>query len=108
MTAPRIRIALCLLLVPLGAAVIIGWLARTPELTSVVPGLSTMKFNAAICFTLIGVGLLALGWPRSRWLSLACGLLAAAVGVVTLSEYGSGRSLIDELVVRDTGTLRGS
>ena len=108
MTAPAIRIALCLVLVLLGVAVIIGWLARIPELTSVLPGLSTMKFNAAACFVLFGTGLLALGWPRTRWLSMACGFLAALVGAVTLFEYGSGRSLIDELVVRDLGTLSGS
>ena len=106
-----VRLGLCVILVLLGTSVIIGWLAQVEQLKSVVPGLSTMKFNAASSFVLVGIGLAAApykaGWLKA--LSLTCGGLLLAVGLATLMQYGSGIQLgIDEAIVADRGTLRGS
>lgn len=111
MTAPRIRLVLCLALMLLGSAVLVGWAADIPSLTSVLPGLSTMKVNTAISFAVAGAGLLAAGVQRrfARGLAAACSFWLAAVGSLTLLEYFTGADLgIDEMFVADTGTLTGS
>ncbi|MEO8732103.1 MAG: hypothetical protein ABI410_22360, partial [Rhodoferax sp.] len=45
----------CLLV---GCVVLLGWLLQVPALTSIVPGLETMKVNAALCFVFAGGSLL--------------------------------------------------
>ena len=103
---------LCGLLVALGILVMIGgwWLGIEP-LKSIVPGLSTMKFNTALCFCLIGSGMARAPQPQRlvRRSAAARGAVVVVIGVLTLAEYVTGRNIgIDELVVRDTGNLLGS
>jgi signal transduction histidine kinase/CheY-like chemotaxis protein len=103
--------ALCGLLFFLGVLVMIGWLFGIEPLKSIVPGLSTMKFNTALCFVLVGSGLARAPQPQRfvRRSAAARGAVLIAIGALTLAEYVSGRNIgIDELVVRDTGTLVGS
>ncbi len=82
--------------------VLAGWILRIPTLTSVVPGLVSMKANTAICFLLLSGALYAAAecrWPRWQgWLAIAAAFLAS----LTLFEYVSGTSLgIDEALFRD-------
>ena len=101
------RLVLCGLLVALGASVTLGWLLGIEHLKSVVPGLSTMKFNAAIAFIVAGLGIYAASRRKSG--ALLAGAFLVLLGGLTLLEYAGGVSLgIDELVVRDRGVLTGS
>lgn len=107
----RLRWLLCTLLILTGLAVTAGWLYAVEPLKSVAPGLPTMKFNTALAFVLTGTGLWLAG-ARNRVLRYGAailGLSLIAVGGLTLAEYALGLDLgIDQLVVPDTGTLRGS
>jgi methyl-accepting chemotaxis protein len=49
----------------LGFVVILGWIFDLPVLKSILPGLVTMKANAAICFILGGVSLWL--WHKNRY-----------------------------------------
>ncbi len=79
-----------------------GWILRIPALTSVVPGLVSMKANTAIGFLLLSGALYAAAecrWPRWQgWLAVAAAVLVS----LTLFEYASGINLgIDEALFRD-------
>ncbi|HZD09161.1 MAG TPA: hypothetical protein VE176_12980 [Candidatus Limnocylindrales bacterium] len=81
-----------------------GWILRIPVLTSVVPGLVSMRVNAAIGFLMLAGALYAAAegrWPGwQRWLAVAAGILAS----LTLFEYISGISLgIDQALFPDLG-----
>jgi diguanylate cyclase (GGDEF)-like protein len=95
------RIAACLV-GALACIALAGWILRIPVLTSLVPGLVSMKANTAIGFLLVSGALCAASegrWPRGqRWLALAGALLSS----LTLFEYVSGISLgIDQVLFRD-------
>ena len=105
----RLRRGLCAALVVLGLSVMAGWVWAIEPLKSVVPGLSTMKFNAAFGFALTGVGLAAVPYPRLRAVAVVAAVLLAATGLITLAEYAVEIGFsFDELVVQDTGILTGS
>ena len=79
-----------------------GWILHIPALTSIVPGLVSMKANTAINFLLLSGALYAAAecrWPRwQSWLAVAASVLAS----LTLLEYAAGISLgIDEALFRD-------
>jgi signal transduction histidine kinase/CheY-like chemotaxis protein len=100
-----------MVLVVLGLGVIAGWAFRIEPLKSVLPNLSTMKLNTAICFMLAGFALAASPSPIAslRHAATFAGAMILVVGLLTVAEYSSGRDLgIDQLFVADTGTLRGS
>lgn len=91
----------------IGCATLLGWIIGSETLTSILPGLSSMKVNTALCFILAGVGIMCVkeddpngGIPRlSGWL---CGGLVILVATMTLIEYGWGVNLrIDELLIHD-------
>jgi PAS domain S-box-containing protein len=106
-----IRKALCAGLVLLGLLVLAGWALDIRILTSVLPGLSTMKANTALCFALVGAGL-AMAKGRSSNLrrgAALCGALVALVGGATLAQYVAGADFgIDEFLFTDGGPLSGS
>ena len=87
--------------------VLAGWLLHIPSLTSILPGLATMKANSALAFLLAGVSLW-LAQPggerhKGEWISEVCAAATALIGVLTLSQYVFGRDLgIDQLLVQDT------
>lgn len=91
----------------LGLLVLLGWVAGVPALTTLVPGLSSMKVNTALGVVLSGVALVAAtragkepGWPR-RAGPVASGVVVA-IGALTLVEYGLAVDLgIDQALLRD-------
>ena len=99
-----------------GAVVLWGWARDIAALTSVLPGLATMKANAAAGFVLGGASLWLAVPPSSnaprRWFPVAARLLAAlvaALGVATLAEYGLGRDFgIDQLFFTAPSPASGS
>lgn len=95
-----------------GSLVLLGWLLSTPALTSILPGLATMKPNTALCFVLAGVSLWLIqvragevSSPRVRRIQAARVLsgVVGFVGLLTLAEYLFHLNLgIDEIVFRGT------
>ncbi len=79
-----------------GSLALLGWLLGIPTLTSVLPGLATMKPNTALCFVLVGVSLWLsqlrageLNNPpvlKMRGARILSGVVAL-VGLLTLAEY---------------------
>jgi PAS domain S-box-containing protein len=98
--------AAALLAVLIGGLVLIGWALGIEALESILPGLATMKGNTALSFVLLGCSL----WIRSagttgsraRRLGQAGAGIAAAVGLLTLGEYATGRHFgIDQFLFND-------
>lgn len=86
------------ILLALALVVFSGWAFHVHPLTSVVPGLATMKPNTLAAFLLVGAALLRRHSSDSRFYSL--GVLA--IGAATLVEYLSNHDFgIDQLLFRD-------
>src|SRR5215211_1662268 len=90
-----------------GFLVLASWLFDISALTSILPGLATMKANTALAFVLAGLSL----WldsirhenPWVGFVARGCATLTALIGLFTLSEYIFSRDLgIDELLFKDT------
>jgi PAS domain S-box-containing protein len=92
-----------------GWLVIAGWLLDIMILKHVLPGLVSMKFNTALAFVLLGIGLLALVNESDRKNQRVRQVCAAAIlilGSLTLSEYLFNWNLgIDEWIVRDMDSV---
>ncbi|MGA2695409.1 MAG: PAS domain S-box protein [Terriglobales bacterium] len=84
------------LAVVVGSLALLGWLLNIPALTSIIPGLATMKPNTALCFVLAGVSLWliqshsgdgnGLGFRNIRAARMLGGAIGLA-GLLTLPEY---------------------
>lgn len=88
-----------------GGTVLLGWWLGVDALKSIVPGLLTMKVNAALAFVLIGVGLAFRTRPtgsRLHRLGAAPIALAIALSAMVGSQYLLGRDLgIDQWLFRE-------
>ena len=87
----------------IGASGLVGWSFEIPTLTSVLPEFVTMKVNTAISLVLAGTSLLlqVCPTPPRRRLAGLLSLLVAAIGVLTVVEYGFDIDLgIDQLLHR--------
>src|ERR1700755_803141 len=75
----------------IGLAVIFGWLLDVESLKSVVPGLSTMKPNTAVCFILCSISLLLFNRVRSiswgKHLFQIAAIPVILLALLTLLEY---------------------
>ncbi|TAK18689.1 MAG: PAS domain S-box protein [Myxococcaceae bacterium] len=102
-----------LVVIATGAAVLMAWGVHGPAEGGPLHALVRMKFNTAVSLVLLGVALAsrlhaAAGSAQVRAGS-ACALLAAALGVASLLEDLTGRSLgIDQLLVRDPWSIGGA
>ena len=99
-SVPRVAAAIA---VTVGAAALVGWASDLPLLTSIVPGLSSLKVNTAAAFILGGVSLWLSDAPSQAgvWIGTGCAAAVGAIGLLTLSEYLFGWELgIDQLLFR--------
>ena len=108
--APRTS---ALIAAAVGVAVLFGWALGIEGLTSVFPGLVSMKVNTAACFVLAGGALWAraLSAPTSFWsrIALAAGIAVGAVALATIAEYAVSVDLgIDQLVLSDRENATGT
>lgn len=94
------------IVIGVGLAVLLGWLLRIPQLTSILPGFATMKANTALAFLLAGLSL----WlahirdkkPWVDWVAKAAAALTTLIGLATLSQYLFDQNFgIDQLLVDD-------
>jgi PAS domain S-box-containing protein len=92
----------------LGILVIIGWIFNITVLKSVLPQFNSMKFNAAVCFSLLGgCFFLKLNY-HSKSIDYLCGLMALIVfacGILTLSEEVFNDLGIDTLLFADSESI---
>ncbi len=86
--------------VVVAGAVLVGWALDVASLKGVLPGLVTMKPNTALAFVLSGVSvwLSSGGGPgrtrtAQRRIALACAVVVAVIGLLTLVEYLTGLDL---------------
>ena len=88
----------------LGALALVGWSLGIEALKSFLPGMMTMKPNAAAGFVVLGLGVVpARGW----WAARGAAVVAMVLGAATLVEYVAGINLgIDELAFADPATAR--
>ncbi|MEE9250666.1 MAG: ATP-binding protein [Alphaproteobacteria bacterium] len=75
-----------------GLGALVASYTDTADLVRMLPAFMPMQYGTALGFLLCGVGLLALVFGRPR-LALACGAVAAALGLLTLIEYVFGADL---------------
>src|SRR5687768_864159 len=88
----------------IGLLVISSWLLGIEQSNNVFAGLSAMKANTAIAFITAGLSLWLRGSPSTKVQTTArlLGGITALIGLLTLSEYLSGRNFgIDELIFKD-------
>ena len=92
-------------LIAIGVVVIVGWVVEVSFLKSIFPGLATMKFNTALCFSLAGVGIASYNKNyEKKYISLTTtvGVLIFLISAISLSEYIFKMNVgIDELIVKD-------
>lgn len=90
-----------------GLLAVTGWLTGNETLKSVIAGLPTMKFNAAICFILSGTGLflLTIKEKNNPYFKTIIPLIVILVAVITLAQsvfnFNTG---LDELFIKDIAT----
>lgn len=96
---------LCSIGAAVGAVGLLGWIMGVSYLTTLVPGQPQMRANTALSLLLLGVaGSLSHHEtvPRAvRVLASTTALIALAIGIGTMVEYGTGRDLgIDQLLFK--------
>ncbi len=95
-----------LLTVSIGLVVLLGWYLDILTLKSVLPGLTAMKVNTAVCFILCGLSLLLFqvkpAIVLASYLKQTSALIVIIVGALTLCEYLFGWDLgIDQLLYKE-------
>lgn len=89
--------------VAVGALVLIGWTADIDVLKRMLPGLATMKANAAVAFALSGASLLLGGGARWPKVGFTAAILVVLIGLLTLAQFPLAVDLgIDQLLFRDS------
>ena len=87
-----------------GVLVLVGWLFGVGPLKSILPGLTTMKANTALCFILVGLGLVWRERPAWRWGGAA---VVAVIAALSLAEYLLAKDFgLDQLFFHDPGDPR--
>ena len=103
--------------IAIGCTVILGWIFDLQLLKSILPGLVTMKANAAVCFILGGFSLFIQQRRRAELtarkhqksancLIFSCSFLIILISLLTLAQYRFNLDLgIDQLLFKDSSTL---
>lgn len=87
----------------LGVLVILGWIFNIPQLKTVLPGLASMKFNTALCFFCLGVGLYSLN--KAGRIRKICSTFVLLLCTLTLAQYIFNVNFyIDEFVFIDVAS----
>ena len=93
------------LAVLLGVMTFVGWISGLPLLASVRAKYIPMAPSTALCFSLLGAGLiLQIVQPKLRWISRMIGALALTIACMKLAEFiGAFHFGIDAWFVRNPG-----
>jgi|GEM_PF-1767298 len=95
-----------LLTIAAGCLVLAGWLFNIPYFKTVLPGIVSMRFNAAVCFILSGIALYLFNTPTInqplKTIASVCSWMVLLTGFLTFSEYIFHWNLgIDELLWKE-------
>src|SRR5674476_524926 len=95
-----------LLTIAAGCLVLAGWLFNIPYFKTVLPGIVSMRFNAAVCFILSGIALYLFNTPiinqPLKTIASVCSWMVLLTGFLTFSEYIFHWNLgIDELLWKE-------
>ena len=95
-----------LLSMGIGLMVLLGWVGDIDMLKSMIPGVLTMKANAAVCFGTLGAGLVLLSrtsvGPAGRRIGVALVWATIAIASITGAEYLTGIDVgLDQLLFRE-------
>lgn len=90
--------------IALGAVVFLGWVARVETMVTLHPSFQPMKANTALCFILLGSGLVLVQREQRReWPRLALAAIVVSAAAATGVEDVFGIDLgIDQLLFEDT------
>ncbi len=92
-----------------GILVVIGWELHISRLQTVFPGFVPMKFNASVCFILLGAVLLLTQFRFKKYNTFAILVLSSLIvliTVMTVSEYlFHFNTALDQLFITDTGSI---
>jgi len=102
--------------IAIGCTVILGWIFDLQLLKSILPGLVTMKANAAVCFILGGFSLYIQQRRRAltarkhqklaNCLIFSCSFLIILISLLTLAQYRFNLDLgIDQLLFKESYAL---
>jgi diguanylate cyclase (GGDEF)-like protein/PAS domain S-box-containing protein len=85
-----------------GCLVLIGWAWNIAALKSILPGLASMKSNAALLFILSGISLWTQVKGKTWRIAKVCAFIVTLGGFLTLGEYMLNRDFgIDQFLFRD-------
>ncbi len=92
--------------VVVGGLTLLGWIFDIKPLLWTSPNRVVMKANAALAFVLSGMSLWLIArenaGPAARGIAVACALVVALLGCLTLCEYAAGWNLgIDQLLATE-------
>ncbi|WP_116787796.1 sensor histidine kinase [Flavobacterium psychrotrophum] len=89
-----------------GATVITGWLLNNQTLMSINPGFTTMKFNTALCFILLGITIFIRHSDKSKNQILAniLAVTVSTIGLLSLLQMKGTIFYIDELLAPDNAS----
>ncbi|HXH40118.1 MAG TPA: hypothetical protein VNN08_15920, partial [Thermoanaerobaculia bacterium] len=85
-TTKFLAAALGMVSATLGATVLLGWYIHSAALIQLRPSFAPMQFNTALCYVLLGSGVVAASRSRNR-IAAVLGAIAGVVGLLTLAEY---------------------
>ena len=89
------------LIAGLGLLVISGWLFGNIALVQIQPEFASMKFNTALCFLLLGLGI-SLVNNNHNTLIRSCGISVSSIALLSLIQWIFGVDLhIDNLLIQD-------
>lgn len=84
----------------IASIVIVGWLNQNPYLTQLSPNFAPMQFNTALCFLMLGAGLVSVGYQK-LFVSRFCSFFVIAFSLLSALQYILNLDLgIDTLFVQ--------